>query len=128
MTTFTILNQKIRKQDLENFTRYLYIHRQKDRNVEKMTKVVNKKPNFKPCFRKEKGSIMTKQKVKNKKKKIGTCMLWGKKVDIYGHQKCKNGATFSVLVKVYPNICNNYQEYGWQIYGIKNVEIKEGVE
>ena len=56
------------------------------------------------------------------KEKIGTCTLWNKKVDIYGLQKCKNGDVFSVLVKVSPNICNNFQEYTWQRYGIDNVE------
>lgn len=67
---------------------------------------------------------MTEQKVEMAKEKIGTCILWGKKVDIYGHQKCKNGDTFSVLVKVYPNVCNDYQEYDWQIYGVDCIEIE----
>ena len=43
IVTLKTLNKRIKKEDLESFTNYLFIHRQKDTKVKKMTKVVNKK-------------------------------------------------------------------------------------
>ena len=51
------------------------------------------------------------------KEVVGTCALWGGRVQIYGYQKELN----SVLVKVYPNICNDFKEYAWQRYGVDKI-------
>ena len=52
-------------------------------------------------------------------KVIGKCNIFKDRVDIYGYNKDIE----SVLIKVYPNICNDYKEYNWQIYGVKNIEL-----
>ena len=51
------------------------------------------------------------------KKIIGTCKLWGKKTNIYGYRE-KLGY---ILIKVYPNICNDFVDYDWVIYGVSNI-------
>ena len=58
-------------------------------------------------------------RLKKEKEKVGTCELWGKKVNIYGYQE-KLG---SVLTKVYPNICNDFKDYDWQVYGVTNINL-----
>lgn len=54
-------------------------------------------------------------------KVIGKCNIFKDRVNIYGYNK--NNNIESVLIKVYPNICNNYKEYNWQVYGVKNIEL-----
>ena len=57
--------------------------------------------------------------IKKNRRVIGTCTLFGKRVDIYDYQENLN----SVLIKIHPNICNDFKDYTWQRYGVDNVEI-----
>jgi hypothetical protein len=52
-------------------------------------------------------------------KVIGNCKIFKDRVNIYDY----NPKTKSVLIKVYPNIANDYKEYNWQIYGVKNINL-----
>ena len=54
-------------------------------------------------------------------KMIGTCKVFSRRNIIYGYKK----DTGYVLVKVYPNICNDFKEYDWVIYGISDINITE---
>ena len=52
-------------------------------------------------------------------KVIGNCKIFEDRVDIYDY----NPKTKSVLIKVYPNIANDYKSYNWQIYGISDINL-----
>ena len=52
-------------------------------------------------------------------KTIGTCKVFDRMNIIYGYKK----DTGYVLIKVYPNIVNDFKEYNWIIYGVSDIKL-----